>query len=231
MKSSKKEKRQVFSNLDRINSFSDGVFAVAITLLVLSIAVPALEGAHTNANLLQGLSDVWEHFFAYALSFAIIGGFWYRHHALFDRLERYDSRFVVINMALLMFIVFIPYPTSMIGKYSDISLAVAIYSGTLMITCVLMGALAVYATRGARLVEADFDFEYSYGFVFGYATVASWFFLSAGVAFLNASAGLFFLIGMPVASFIVARTRPFHSRYMAWIAGSPRRGGFRDSDR
>ena len=218
MKSSRKENRKVFTNLDRINSFSDGVFAVAITLLVLSIAVPALEGAHTNANLLRSLSDVWEHFFAYALSFVIIGGFWYRHHALFDELDRYDSVFVVMNLALLMFIVFIPYPTSMIGKYSDIGLAVAIYSGTLMVSCVLMGAMALYATKGARLVNADFNFEYSYAYVSRYATVALWFLLSAGIAFVKPSAGLYVLLGLLVVSPIVERTRPFHTRYIAWIA-------------
>jgi uncharacterized membrane protein len=111
--------RRIFTSLERITAFSDGVFAVAITLLVLSIAVPAFKGAHTNTNLWRSLSSVWGLFFAYVLSFLIIGTFWYRHHDLFDRLEKADSVMVYLCTLLLMVIAFIPYATSLLGRYGD----------------------------------------------------------------------------------------------------------------
>ena len=69
--------------VERVSALSDGVFAVAITLLVVSIAVPTIRGTVTNAKLAHGLAQIWPHFFSYFLSFVIIGMFWISHHALF----------------------------------------------------------------------------------------------------------------------------------------------------
>lgn len=210
--------RRVFTSLERINAFSDGVFAVAITLLVLSIAVPAIKGAHTNASLWRSLSAVWGHFFAYVLSFLIIGAFWYRHHDLFDHLQRGDSLMVRLNTMLLMAIVFVPYATSLIGRYGDISLAVAIYGVTMAVTCILMESLCLYATKGRRLVGEDFDYEFAYQFTTRYVSVALVFLASAGLAFINASAGLYFLLLMVVLPPLLNRLRPFHAGFIKWVS-------------
>jgi uncharacterized membrane protein len=217
---SSKHARRVFTSLARINSFSDAVFAVAITLLVLSIAVPTIKGAHTNANLWRGLHDIFGHFLAYVLSFLIIGAFWYRHHDLFDRLERYDSRMVRLNTVLLMFVVFIPYPTSLIGRYGDISLAVAIYGVTMAVSCLLMTSICLYAAKGRRLVGEDFDYEFAYGFTVGYVSTALVFFVSTGIAFINAPAGLYFLMILVILSPLLDRLRPFRSRFIRWVSAT-----------
>jgi uncharacterized membrane protein len=210
--------RRVFTSLERINAFSDGVFAVAITLLVLSIAVPAIKGAHTNASLWRSLSDVWGHFIAYVLSFLIIGAFWYRHHDLFDHLERADSLMVWLNTMLLMAIVFVPYATSLLGRYGDISLAVAIYGVTMAVTCILLESLCLYVTKGRRLVGEDFDYEFTYQFTTRYVSMALVFLASAGLAFINASAGLYFLALMFVTPPILNRLRPFRAGFIKWVS-------------
>jgi uncharacterized membrane protein len=210
--------RRIFTSLDRINAFSDGVFAVAITLLVLSIAVPALRGAHTNANLWHSLSSVWGLFFSYVLSFWIIGTFWYRHHDLFDRLETADSVMVYLNILLLLVIAFIPFTTSLMGKYGDISLAVAIYTVTMALTCILLGTLCLYCAKGGRLVGKDFDFEFTYHFTIRYVSMVLVFLGAAGIAFINASAGLYFLGVLFVVSPLLNRLRPFHASFIKWVS-------------
>jgi len=212
--------RRVFTSLDRINAFSDGVFAVAITLLVVGIAVPAFKGAHTNANLWRSLSAVWAHFVVYVLSFLIIGAFWHRHHDLYSHLKRGNPRMVWLNTVLLMVIVFIPYATSLMGRYGDISLAVAIYSVTMALACILMESLCLYATKGRRMVGEDFDYDFAYQFTIRYVSMALVFLASAGIAFINASAGIYFLLLLAVLSPLLSRLRPFQAGFIKWVSAT-----------
>src|ERR1700712_4859171 len=83
--------------LDRLGAFSDGVFAIAITLLVLNLEVPDVPGD----DLGKAISDLSSSFLAYGIGFAVIGGFWFDHHRLFSRLQRGSGRLVFVNLLLL----------------------------------------------------------------------------------------------------------------------------------
>lgn len=123
-------------NKTRFESFSDGVFAFAITLLVLGFAVPMhgeLKWA-TDAELTRELLKLWPNLIAYALSFAVIGIMWQNHHALFRTVARVDRFTVFLNLLLLSSTVFIPFATAMLGVYPTTHAATFLY-GCVLSAC------------------------------------------------------------------------------------------------
>jgi uncharacterized membrane protein len=117
----------------RLESFSDGVLAVAITLLVLNIAVPEVK---THASLATALGAQWPSYAAYVISFVTIGIIWVNHHVMLGRLRETDHSILMLNNLLLMTVVVIPFGTSLLAKYlkvgHDGKLAAAVYGGTLL---------------------------------------------------------------------------------------------------
>ena len=97
---------------ERIEAFSDGVFAIAITLLVLEISVPESE----FANLWRGILHQWPSYLAYATSFITIGGLWLAHHGMFRRLRYANTKVMVLNLLLLMEVAFLPFPTKLMAE-------------------------------------------------------------------------------------------------------------------
>jgi uncharacterized membrane protein len=117
-------------NKARIESFSDGVFAFAITLLVLGIPIPDL-GHPDDQQLRNGLIKALQQLIPYLTSFATIGIIWLNHHAMFHSVERVDHLTLVLNLALLLVVSFIPFPTAVLGRYG------ALPSGAFLYGCVL----------------------------------------------------------------------------------------------
>ncbi len=101
--------------LDRVGAFSDGVFAVAITLLVLNIEVPTVSGSELSGALDDLVPDVTSYFIA----FAVIGLFWYGHHRSWSRFTRTTPKLVWSNMLLLSLIALMPFTTALMGRYDD----------------------------------------------------------------------------------------------------------------
>jgi uncharacterized membrane protein len=124
----------------RIVAFTDGVFAIAITLLVLSLEVPAdLRGP----DLHEFLVDSWPQLFAYFLSFAVIGRFWISHHEMFSLFHGFDRRLMVRNLVYLSLIVLIPFPTEVLGDFGDRSDSVVLYAA-------VVGSAALLTARLVR---------------------------------------------------------------------------------
>ena len=127
---------------DRTESFSDGVFAVAITLLVLDLGV----GNVRRGELAAALGRQWPHYAAFVVSFLTIGIIWSNHHAMFERIVRVDRPLVLLNLVLLMVVTLIPFPTHLLAGYlragSDEHVAAAVYSG-----CFLLMSIAFIATN------------------------------------------------------------------------------------
>jgi uncharacterized membrane protein len=97
----------------RLEGFSDGVFAFAITLLVLDLAVPATQ--HSEQHLLQALGDQWPGYLGYVVSFATIGALWLGHNAITDYLDRADVTLLRLNLLLLLLVAFLPFPTRLVS--------------------------------------------------------------------------------------------------------------------
>jgi uncharacterized membrane protein len=128
----------------RLEAFSDGVIAIAITLLVLEIHVPAVGGSHSLGH---ELADQWPSYAAYVVSFLTIGIIWINHHAMVARLARANHTVLVLNLLLLMTVAIIPFSTALVADYlresEGESVAAAIYGGSL-----LAMSVAFYATQG-----------------------------------------------------------------------------------
>jgi TMEM175 potassium channel family protein len=139
----------------RIEAFSDGVFAIAATLLVLELAVPEAD----FDQLWKGIADQWPSFLAYATSFLTIGGIWLVHHGIFRRLRFADSTVIRLNLMLLMAVAFLPFPTKLLAEAIDSTdaerAAVLFYGATLLIISVLITVIVRYAGSRPNLVEEE----------------------------------------------------------------------------
>jgi uncharacterized membrane protein len=135
----------------RLEAFSDGVFAIAATLLILDVHVGDSDlGAH--------LVHIWPSYAAYAVSFLTIGIIWVNHHTVFTQIRRVDRLFLLINVTFLMAVAFIPFPTSLIASQlhgNDLEPAALTYGATLTITATLFNVLWIYASLDHRLLRPD----------------------------------------------------------------------------
>lgn len=111
----------------RFEAFSDSVFAFAITLLILGIALPAFKHAPSNHDLTRALLRLWPSLLAYALSFSVIGVMWQNHHALFRLVHSIDRSTIYLNLGLLGVTVFIPFATSTLGAYPTLRASTFLY--------------------------------------------------------------------------------------------------------
>jgi len=138
----------------RLEAFSDGVFAIAVTLLVLDIAVSANAGQH----LLRSIIDLWPAYLAYVVSFSTIGAAWLAHNAITEYLDRADAAFVRLNLLLLLFVSFLPFPTRLLADYigedSPERVAATFYGISLLLTTTMLLVLWRYAVH-AGLVRPD----------------------------------------------------------------------------
>jgi TMEM175 potassium channel family protein len=140
----------------RLETFADGVFAIAATLLIIDVAVPSsLEGPLGSA-----LLHLWPQYFAYVVSFATIGIMWVNHHRVMQQLERVDEPFVFLNIGLLLCIAFVPFPTRVLAEFvrtDDGNAAAVLYGITLIVTSVFFGSVWLYAAYGGKLLHPDAD--------------------------------------------------------------------------
>lgn len=153
-------------NKSRFEAFSDGVFAFAITLLVLGFVLPELHDPNSNRELALALLRMWPNLLAYALSFGVIGIMWQNHHALFRLVRAIDRTTVFLNLLLLGGTAFIPFATNALGAHPTLPAATFLYGVTLSFCStmynLLLGHLvrakafdpAVEATTIARTVRA-----------------------------------------------------------------------------
>ena len=143
----------------RLEAFSDGVFAIAITLLVLDLAVPPRDG---NRSLASGLGHEWPSYFAYGVSFLVIGIIWINHHVLCTLVRRVDRRVLFANLFLLLTVSLIPFPTRVLAEYltagdNDAHVAAALYSGTSVAMAAGFTLMFLAINRDARLVRHPLD--------------------------------------------------------------------------
>jgi uncharacterized membrane protein len=137
----------------RIEAFSDGVFAIAITLLILEIQVP--QGA--GNDLWHALWQLWPNYAAYLVSFMTIGIIWVNHHAQFVRIVRSDRALLFWNLNLLLWVSFLPFPTAVLARYLDSgsgeTAASAFYAGVLLVMSLSFYGVWRHAERAGLLTE------------------------------------------------------------------------------
>jgi uncharacterized membrane protein len=182
----------------RVLSFSDGLFAIAATLLVVGIAVPTINDADSVGDLADALNDQSQQFVSFAISFAVIGRYWVAHHQMFSLMRAFDRGFVSLNLVYLGFIAFVPFPTALLGEYFDNPLAVTVYAAVVAIVSGLEVLLLRHARRAGLLAKEMPDDVYRWGATLSTIPVAL-FAVSIPVAFIGSGwAVAIWLLNAPV---------------------------------
>ncbi|CAN5292489.1 TMEM175 family protein [soil metagenome] len=202
------------SNSDRVQFFSDAVFAIAMTLLVIDITVPVLGNgpsvtqATMDPKLWKALGEEFPQFLAYGLSFAVIGASWAGHHRMFALMRRFDGTLVSMNLLLLFFIAFVPFPTSLLSQYGSTMPAVVLYAGNVAVISLLQFGLLAYSYRRGYLDERVDLGLYRY-VRRNLLTTPAIFLLSIPIGFVfGAALALYFWIALLPLNIIVGRYEP-----------------------
>ena len=142
--------------LDRLLALTDGVFAIAITILVLDLRIPAdIAPRELSAHIAELIPE----FISYAISFAVIAIYWQAQREAFEDIERHDGVLTWMTFAFLMAIAFLPFPTLLIGEFVDQQISVVFYAADAAVASLLLVGISWYARHGHRLVPEDVDEE------------------------------------------------------------------------
>lgn len=193
----------------RIEAFSDAVFAIAITLLVLELKTPAGEGPNAF-SLLNAILGLWPSYFAYGLSFTMIGIYWANHHYLFKLIAKSDHGLNLVNLLLLMFIAFLPFPTHVLGTHwpdeASRPVAVAFYAIGLLLPAAAWLAVWLYACHGRRLVRPELDQGFLRKLTLQFIGTVSVYALAVALSTINYGWGLAICTGLTLLYLLPPRT-------------------------
>ncbi|MFH1347780.1 MAG: TMEM175 family protein [Candidatus Margulisiibacteriota bacterium] len=155
MAASESTEQELGLTTNRIETLTDGVFAIAMTLLVLNLGLPELEDGLSQSGLHTLVLGQSHKFFNYALSFVLLAVFWIIHHQEFHSIKRTDRTHIWINIFILMFVALIPFSTSLIGDYPNDWMAELFFSANMFMVGILFQLNWFYATKLKRLVSRD----------------------------------------------------------------------------
>ena len=184
--------------LARLAAFSDAVFAIAITLLVLDIRLPELGGDSSDAALLNSLWSISDRFYSYLISFFVIGYYWTLHHRMYRYIARYNTSFIVLNLIMLLFIGFLPFPTSLIADYSN-KVATIFYALAVALTGLAFTLMWRYASQDHRLLKPTVSDRANFLLSRGIASIPILLLFSAALALWNPLAARFIWILVSLA--------------------------------
>ena len=174
----------------RTEAFSDGIFAIAATLLVLELKVPQVE----PGGLADALLESWPSYATYVVSFLTIGIIWVNHHAVLDRIREVNRPLLFMNLMFLMAVAAIPFPTALLGDYlqagHDERLAAAVYGGTMSLMGVTFGAIWAYAVLSDDLLHARVDRTRARRSLWIFAAGTPLYVLAIGASLLSATLAL-----------------------------------------
>jgi uncharacterized membrane protein len=181
----------------RLETFADGIFAIAATLLIIDVGIPG----ESTETLGHQLLHIWPQYLAYAVSFLTIAIMWVNHHRVLRQLEQVDERFVFLNVGLLACIAFVPFPTRILAEFvrtDDARAAALLYGITLTVTSIFFISVWLYASHGRRLLHPSADPKMVSGITRSYIPGTPMYASATLVAFVSpkASAALFGLIAL-----------------------------------
>lgn len=185
-------------NLERTVYFSDAVIAIALTLLALELHVPTDWG-----DFAQHLGT---DYFAFVISFAVIAAFWYRHHQLFQLVDRVDFRLTLANLLSLFAIVVVPFTAKGLATQGEKSIGPVLYASTMMLWAIAYALMVLAASRG-RLWRAGTSAATPRNMIFGSTAALSTFALSIPVAFVSPGLAEYMWLLIPVVTTIAGRLR------------------------
>jgi uncharacterized membrane protein len=183
---------------DRVVNFSDGVFAIAMTLLVVGIGIPSVASSEFE----HALDDKIPEIISFFVSFVVIGFYWLSHHRFFSRLVALEQGLIMLNLVYLAAIAFMPFPTALVGKYENFSITVIIYAITLAAASFLDAAMYARAQHEHLFRDAIPPDVFRFGLIASLVPVVA-FLVSIPIAFLDPTLALVsWLIVFPVERFV-----------------------------
>ena len=190
----------------RVEAFSDGVFAIAITLLVLDLKLPQGAGP---ADLSGELLRQWPTFVAFLNTFATILIIWINHHNLFNNIRRTNNVFMLLNGLLLLCVTFLPFPTSLVADYyghAGDTTAAALYAGTFLVMACAFNVLWRYASNKHRLIAREITVEDIQSINRQYLLGPTVYGLAFVLAFINVTSSLLLTIVLAIFYGVTAST-------------------------
>ena len=177
--------------LDRLIFFSDAIFAIVMTLLILEIRapdnVPSDVAATEVPNLVWAL---WPKFFSYVLSFLVIGTYWIAHHQTFRYVRSYNRTLMWLNLVFLLSISFIPFPTDLLGEYGELRFSVIVYAASLGMARLLLAVVWWYIVAGPIRTGDELDPGLARYHFFRSLAIPALFFLSIGISLVSVNAAV-----------------------------------------
>ena len=177
--------------LDRLIFFSDAIFAIVMTLLILEIRAPDNVPSDVAATEVPSLVwALWPKFFSYVLSFLVIGTYWIAHHQTFRYVRSYNRTLLWLNLVFLLSISFIPFPTDLLGEYGELRFSVIVYAASLGMARLLLAVVWWYIVAGPILTGDELDPGLARYHFFRSLAIPALFFLSIGISLVSVNAAV-----------------------------------------
>jgi uncharacterized membrane protein len=196
---------------DRFAFFSDAVYAIALTLLVIGIAVPTVEDVGSSRQMWDVLFDLRQEFITFFVGFAVIGRYWLAHHRFVAVLRAVDTRLMTVNLVYLAFVAFLPFPTALVGRYEENLVAFAFFA--VILSCVSGLETVLFVTAGRRgllVVRVPHD-VYRFGLVTSTLPVVVFLLSIPLAAAVNPTVGLLSWVLIWPLELMLDRFAPKHS--------------------
>jgi uncharacterized membrane protein len=182
----------------RLEAFSDGVFAIAITLLILDVTVPHGSGSH----LAHALVQEWPSYLAYTASFLTIGVIWINHHAILSKVGHVDRSLVFVNIVFLLVVAFIPFPTRLLAEYirdpNGASTAAVFYGLTFIMLAAVFDVTWLTIAKGRRLIRDDVPQTDVDDITRSFKPGLPIYIVATMIAFFSPIAGTFIFLALPI---------------------------------
>jgi uncharacterized membrane protein len=183
---------------DRLAFFSDAIYAISLTLLVVGLDIPSIADTSSNQDLWDALDELQPEILMFFISFFVIGSFWLAHHRFVARLAAINRPLMLVTLGYLAFIAFLPFPSGLLGEYSDNSVAVALYALCIAVVASVEAVLFALARRHSLLSVAPSDDVFRWGMVASLLP-ALLFLVSIPVAFVSPTLGIVtWVLGVPL---------------------------------
>ncbi|HBG62283.1 MAG: hypothetical protein A2Y03_06920 [Omnitrophica WOR_2 bacterium GWF2_38_59] len=182
---------------NRVETFSDGIFAIIVTLLILEVKVPHIENADSSIVLMQSLTGLFPKFISWVISFLTICIVWVNHHRIFELFRGFNIVLFWLNVQVLLWVCFIPFPTALVGDYPNNPLAVAIYGVVMALTGASLVAVRFYGLMNKDILEPGISEKtYKKAIVFSFLFGTIFYLTGAALAWVNTllSFAVYFLI-------------------------------------
>ncbi len=191
---------------NRLETLVDGIFAIAMTILVLGITPPKPDKSLAQVELTSQIIGLFPEFFIFLVSFLILAGFWLGHHRQFHFVRVIDSRLLWINILLLSSLVFIPFSTDVAGDYPDILIAVLLFHINIIIIGLIFSYHALYISRSKNLCDPDTNKKFLIVQLHRSLLITGIAFIAAFISLVSPSVSLLVYLAVPVAGYFLPQS-------------------------